>query len=162
MSQSELQLTLARKMPQVARQWQQLADLALAELGVSNSAGWCLIHLARLGPDARQAALAEELGITQPSLVRTLDQLQAAGLAERVSNPDDRRSNRIAFTPEGQALVGQIEARLDDLRRDLLDGVPGAAVEIAVNLLTLLEQRMADRAGGHHSRNRMTCRNRGP
>lgn len=138
---------MAHKMPQVVRQWRQLADLALAEFGVSNSAGWCLIYLDRLGPDIRQADLAEELGITQPSLVRTLDQLQAAGLVERVPNPDDRRSNRVAFTPEGQELVGQIEARLGNLRRELLDGVPDAAIEIAVNLLNLLERRMGERRG---------------
>jgi MarR family transcriptional regulator for hemolysin len=147
MSRSEHKRALAHKMPQVVRRWRQLADQTLAELGVSNSAGWCLIYLDRLGPDARQADVAEELGITQPSLVRTLDQLQAAGLVERVPNPDDRRSNRVAFTPEGQRLVGQIETRLDDLRRELLDGVPDAAIEIAVNLLTLLEQRMAERRG---------------
>ncbi|EPR18942.1 MarR family transcriptional regulator [Sphingobium indicum IP26] len=147
MSRSELKRILAHKLPQVSRQWRQLADLALAEFGVSNSAGWCLIYLDRLGPDARQADLAEELGIAQPSLVRTLDQLQAAGLVERVPNPDDRRSNRIAFTPEGKELVGQIEARLANLRRELLEGVPDTAIEILVNLLGLLERRMAERRG---------------
>ena len=147
MSRSELKRTLAHKMPQVARQWRQLADLALAEFGVSNSAGWCLIYLDRLGPDVRQADLAEELGITQPSLVRTLDQLQAAGLVERVPNPDDRRSNRVAFTPEGQELVGRIEARLENLRRELLAGVPEAAIEIIATLLNLLERRIAERRG---------------
>jgi len=147
MSRSELKRALAHKMPQVARQWRQLADLALAEFGVSNSAAWCLIYLDRLGADARQADLAEELGITQPSLVRTLDQLQAAGLVERVPNPDDRRSNRIAFTPEGRELIGRIEARLEDLRRELLEGVPDAAIEIIVNLLNLLERRMVERRG---------------
>jgi MarR family transcriptional regulator for hemolysin len=147
MSRSELKRALAHKMPQVARQWRQLADLALAEFGVSNSAAWCLIYLDRLGADARQADLAEELGITQPSLVRTLDQLQAAGLVERVPNPDDRRSNRVAFTAEGRELIGRIEARLEDLRRELLEGVPDAAIEIIVNLLNLLERRMAERRG---------------
>lgn len=147
MARSEITRALAHKMPQVVRRWRLLADRTLAELGVSNSAGWCLLYLERLGPDARQADLAEELGIAQPSLVRTLDQLQAAGLVERVPNPDDRRSNRIAFTPEGQKLVGQIEARLSDLRHELLDGVPDAALEIVVNLLTLLDQRMTERRG---------------
>ena len=147
MSRSELKRALAHKMPQVARQWRQLADLALAEFGVSNSAAWCLIYLDRLGADARQADLAEELGITQPSLVRTLDQLQTAGLVERVPNPDDRRSNRVAFTREGRDLIGRIEARLEDLRRELLEGVPDAAIEIIVNLLNLLERRMAERRG---------------
>src|SRR3546814_17998222 len=84
---------------------------------------------------------------SQPSLVRTLDQLQAAGLVERVPNPDDRRSNRVAFTAEGKELVGQIEARLANLRRELLEGVPDTAIEILVNLLGLLERRMAERRG---------------
>ncbi|WP_242128366.1 MarR family transcriptional regulator [Sphingobium sp. Sx8-8] len=145
MSRSEHARALAHRMPQVARQWRQLADQVLAEFGVSNSAGWCLIHLARLGPDARQADVAEELGITQPSLVRTLDQLQAMGLVDRIPNPDDRRSNRVALTPEGRKLVGRIETSLTDLQHALLNGVPDAAIEIAVNLLNLLGQRITER-----------------
>ena len=136
---------LAQKMPQVARNWLLLANEALAEFRVSNSAGWCLVHLDRLGPDARQADLADELGITQPSLVRTLDQLEAMALVERVPNPEDKRSNRIAFTPEGKQLAGRIETRLSALRCELLEGVPDAAVEIAVNLMELLGRRIAER-----------------
>lgn len=145
MSRSELKRALAQKLPQVARSWWQLADEALAELRVSNSAAWCLVHLDRLGLDVRQADLAEQLGITQPSLVRTLHQLEAMGLVERVPNPDDKRSNRIMFTPAGKELTARIEARLSDLRRELLDGVPDAAIEIAVNLMELLGRRIAER-----------------
>ena len=137
--------SLAQKMPLVARSWRALADEALAEFRVSNSAGWCLVHLDRLGPDARQADLAELLGITQPSLVRTLEQLEAMALLERVPNPDDKRSNRIVFTPAGKELAGRIEERLDTLRRELLDGVPDAAIEISVNLMELLGRRIAER-----------------
>ncbi len=136
---------LAHKMPQVARNWRMLADEALAEFRVSNSAGWCLVHLSRMEPEARQADLAEQLGITQPSLVRTLDQLEAMSLVERVPNPDDKRSNRIALTPAGKELAGRIEERLDNLRRELLDGVPDAAIEITVNLMELLGRRIAER-----------------
>lgn len=136
---------LAHKMPQVARSWRALADETLAEFRVSNSAGWCLIHLARLGSEVRQADLAEQLGITQPSLVRTLDQLEAMALVERVPNPDDKRSNRVAFTPAGKELAGRIEERLSGLRRELLEGVPDAAIEISVNLMELLGRRIAER-----------------
>src|SRR3546814_7849471 len=75
---------------------------------------------------------------SQPSLVRTLDQLQAAGLVERVPNPDDRRSNRVAFTAEGKELVGQIEARLANLRRELLEGVPDRSEEHTSELQSLM------------------------
>ena len=145
MSRSELKRTLAQKVPQVARNWRHLADDVLAELRISNSAGWCLVHLDRMEPDVRQADLAEELGITQPSLVRTLHQLQSMGLVERVPNPEDKRSNRVALTPAGRALAQRIEERLSELRRELLDGVPDAAIEIVVNLMELLGRRIAER-----------------
>lgn len=136
---------MARKLPEVARNWRQLSDEALAEFRVSSSAGWCLVYLGRMGLDARQSDLAEQLGITQPSLVRTLNQLEAMRLVERVTRPDDKRSNRIAFTPAGQELTQRIEARLSELQSELLDGVPDAAIEITVNLLELLGRRIAER-----------------
>lgn len=142
---SDSRRALAHYMATVARGWRQLADAELAEFGVSNSAAWCLIHIDRMGEDVRQSDLAESLDISQPSLVRTLDQVQAAGLVARTPHPDDKRSNRITLTPEGQELVGRIEARLDALRRALLEDVPDAAVDIVVSLLDLLSRRIAER-----------------
>jgi MarR family transcriptional regulator, transcriptional regulator for hemolysin len=148
MERSELQRALAQQMPQVARSSRQVADGALAEFRLSNSAGWCLVHLERLGPDVRQTDLAEQLGITQPSLVRTLHQLEAMGLVERVADSRDRRSNRIVATAAGKDLTGRIEARLGEVARELLEGVPDAAIEITVNMLQLLSRRIADRRQG--------------
>lgn len=136
---------LAHKLPLVSRAWRLLADREVAEFGVSNSAGWCLIYVARLGPEVRQTDLAEQLAITQPSLFRTLSQLEGSGLVERRPNPDDARSNMVRLTPAGTDLVGRIEDRLDSLRRDLLVGVPQADVDTALELLDLLGQRIADR-----------------
>ena len=104
MSRSDHAHALAQKLPQVVRNWQRLADAALVEFRISSSAGWCLVHLDRLGSGARQTDLAEQLGITQPSLVRTLHQLEATGLVERLSHPQDRRANRLA-------LLGRLKAQ---------------------------------------------------
>ena len=145
MSRSEHVHALAHKLPQVVRNWQRLADAALAEFRVSNSAGWCLVYLDRLGPDVRQTDLAEQLGITQPSLVRTLHQLQAMGFVDRLSHPKDKRANRLVLTDAGQALAAQIDARLAEVSEQLLDGVPDAAIEISLNLLELLTRRIAER-----------------
>ena len=145
MSRSDLTYALVQKMPQVARSWRHLTDEALAQFRVSASAGWCLVHLARLGPDVRQSDLAEQLGITQPSLVRTLDQLAASGLIQRLPHPTDKRSNRVQFTPEGSDLAARIKARLNDLTRDLFDGLPDTAVEITGNVMELIERRIAER-----------------
>ncbi|NIJ15857.1 MarR family transcriptional regulator for hemolysin [Sphingobium vermicomposti] len=145
MSRSDLTYSLVQKMPQVARSWRHLTDEALAQFGVSASAGWCLVHLARLGPDVRQADLAEQLGITQPSLVRTLDQLATMGLIERLPHPKDKRSNHVQFTPAGSNLAARIEARLDGLTRELFDDLPDTAVEITVNVMELIGRRIAER-----------------
>lgn len=128
----------------VARGWRQAADGALAGLGVSGSAGWCLVHLDSVGAVPRQAELALLLEVSAPSLVRTLDQLQRAGWIERTVDPDDGRSNRVTLTPAGKIMAGQIQARLDALGDDLLAGLPAEAVEIGVELLQLLNLRLAE------------------
>ena len=145
MPDSPSQRMIARKLPQIARNWQFLADEALAEFRLSSSTGRCLVELARLGPDVNQAELAAELGITQPSLVRTLHQLEAMALVERAPGSDDKRANRILLTPQGKDLTGRIEARLTELRQELLDGVPDAAIEITANLMELLGRRIVER-----------------
>lgn len=147
MTPTDFRRALAHKLPTVARIWHQLADATLAEFGVSNSAAWCLVYVGRLGPDVRQTELAEHLGIAQPSLVRTLHLLQAAGLVERQQDADDRRSNRINLTASGQELVGRAETKLDVLRADLLDGVPPETIEATVDLLDLLTRRITERRG---------------
>ncbi|WP_425473965.1 MarR family winged helix-turn-helix transcriptional regulator [Sphingomonas montanisoli] len=134
-------------MPMLTRAWRQLADAVLVEFGVSNSTSWCLLWLDRLGPDVRQTDLAQAIGITQPSLVRLVDQLQQSGLVVRVQDPDDKRSNRLLLTDEGRHLAGTIEARLRDVRAELFDGLSDADLETALRLIDTLSERIAERRG---------------
>ena len=135
---------LGHKITAVGRRWRRLADEMLGELGMSDSAGWCLVHIQRDGP-ARQAELAEALGVAQPSLVRTLDRLQGAGLIHRVQHPEDKRSNLIGLTDAGEALVGRIEEKLDALHDAILSDVPDEAVELTAGMLDLIGARMMER-----------------
>jgi MarR family transcriptional regulator for hemolysin len=136
---------LARKLPVMTRGWRQLADATLAEFGVSNSMAWCLIYLDRLGPDARQTELALEIGISQPSTVRVLDQLGQAGLVERLRDPDDKRSNRLAITAKGTDLLDKIEERLAELRGALFDGIPDREIETVLKVVDLLSGRITEK-----------------
>ncbi|HEX7854560.1 MAG TPA: MarR family transcriptional regulator [Sphingobium sp.] len=145
MQRQFLERELAQRMLPLARGWQQLADQALSELRVSHSTGWCLIYLHRLGPEARQIDLAQEIGISQPSVVRALDQLEAGGLVERTPHPEDRRSNRLGLTPQGKALVGKIEAKLRALRHDLLHDVPDTDMETMLRAFDILSTRIAQK-----------------
>ncbi|WP_336957949.1 MarR family transcriptional regulator [Sphingobium aquiterrae] len=143
MSRNDLARALATRLPPVSQAWRQLADRVLAELGVSNSTGWCMIFLDRLGADVRQIDLAREIGISQPSLVRTLDQLEASGLVERHTDPEDRRTNKLNLTDAGKALAAKIETRLAQIRSVLLDGVPDGDIETMLRVCNLLSERIA-------------------
>jgi MarR family transcriptional regulator, transcriptional regulator for hemolysin len=136
---------VAQKMPLVTRAWRQLADAALAEFRVSNSMGWCLIWLDRLGPDARQTDLAQAIGISQPSTVRVVDQLEVAGLIERLRDPEDKRSNCLSLTERGSELVTKIEARLAELRHELFEGIDDAEIETTLNVINRLQDSIASR-----------------
>lgn len=142
-----LERDIAQRMLSLARRWRQLADDALAELRVSNTTGWCLIYLHRLGPEVRQVDLAQEIGISQPSMVRALDQLEQKGLVERGQNPDDRRSNRLTLTEEGLEVVGRIEEKLHDVRRGLLRDVPDSDLATVLTLFDRIADRMAHGRG---------------
>jgi DNA-binding MarR family transcriptional regulator len=109
---------------------QTLATEQLQPLGLS-ARGWGVLStLAESGP-LTQIELAMALAIDRTAMVYLLDELEQSGLAERVRNPDDRRSFLIHLTGEGQstqrkaatALAGAADTLLrplDPEERDLL------------------------------------------
>ena len=141
----KLERDLATRLSPVSRAWHQLADEVLAELRVSSSSGWCLIYLDRLGPDVKQADLARQIGVTQPSLVRTLHQLEAQGLIARRSDAGDRRINHVNLTEAGAALAAGIETRLLTLRTELLADLPTEDIEAALRVCDVLSREIAAR-----------------
>jgi MarR family transcriptional regulator for hemolysin len=147
-TRSELEAAIATGLRPISGAWQRLADVVLGSLDVSNSQGWALVQLVRLGPDCRQADLARAIGITEASLVRTLHQLEHLGYVARAPNPDDRRSNRLVLTEKGSAIAHGIETRLIALRRDLLAGLSDEELAAAARVLGQAAARIAERQVG--------------
>ncbi|GFM29456.1 MarR family winged helix-turn-helix transcriptional regulator [Novosphingobium sp. PY1] len=141
-----LQRNLATRIGPVARAWQQLGDAALASLDISNSAGWTLVHLLRLGGDVRQGDLARSIGITEPSLVRTLDRLEEAELLERRADEQDRRAKHVRLTAKGIDLGKRIDARLVAVRGELLAELGDDELSTVVKVLERLSVRIAETA----------------
>jgi MarR family transcriptional regulator for hemolysin len=141
-----LESSYARTLLPLARSWRQAADHALRDMGVSASTGWALVQVGRLGNDVRQIDLACELDVTQASLVRSIDQMTAAGLVERHRDPADARVSRIRLTPHGRKLVTTIEAKFAALRHAMLEGVPDDDLATALCVAERLGARfVADR-----------------
>ena len=126
-----------------SRQWQRLADQAFGEFGLSSACTGPLLMIGRSGGGIRQVDLAQQLGMEGPSLVRLLDKLCAQALVRREADSSDRRANQLWLTEAGQALVGQIEARLVALRAEVFGALSDAEVEVVLKLWGLIAEANA-------------------
>jgi DNA-binding MarR family transcriptional regulator len=105
-----------------------------ADSGLSPSQTAALATIDRHGP-LTPSELADLERIQRPTATRVLGHLEAAGLVARTADPGDRRSSRIAATPEGRALLRRhrtrknvyLARRLQDLSADELATLDRAA-----------------------------------
>lgn len=132
----------------LARTYRRAVNKRLEEHGISDARALPVLQVARAGGGMRQGALAEELGIEGPSLVRLLDQICAAGLIERREDPSDRRAKTLHPTDAGLVLAATLEEFLHDLRSQLMAGVSdedlAAALRVFDALDAAVEARLAD------------------
>src|SRR3954462_1164685 len=95
---------------------------ALEGLGISPRAH-AVLAAAATG-DHTQTELAKMVGLDKTTMVVTLDELEAAGLAERRPSPTDRRARVIAVTNAGATKLRDAEAIGDAIRDDVLSALP--------------------------------------
>ena len=112
-----------------------------AEAGLSYSRFLALYLVGAWGAET-QRALADLLGVTEPSVSRMIRVLQRSGLLEAASEPGSGNRNRLRLTEAGERCVarwgGQLEARLADLVE--ASGVPYATyADYTKRLLAALE-----------------------
>lgn len=85
-----------------------------------------------------QTEIARAVGVDKTTMVVTVDELEAAGLAERRSSQTDRRARVIAVTPAGERKVREAEAILDRVRDDVLSVLPQSERKVFLRALGLL------------------------
>jgi DNA-binding MarR family transcriptional regulator len=112
----------------------------LETLGVSPRAH-CVLHAALSG-EHTQTELAHMVGLDKTTMVVTLDELEAAGLAERRPSPTDRRARVIAVTAAGARKVREAQKISDRIRADVLSALAPEERRIFLEALTNL---VADR-----------------
>src|SRR5918997_5719090 len=95
---------------------------ALEGLGVSPR-GHHVLATAMHG-EFTQTELARVVGLDKTTMVVTLDELEAAGLAERRPSPSDRRARIVAVTEAGERTVREARAIADRVRDDVLAELP--------------------------------------
>jgi MarR family transcriptional regulator, transcriptional regulator for hemolysin len=73
-----------------------------------------------MGGEHTQTDLARLVGIDKTTMMVTLDELEAAGLAERRPLSTDRRARLVVVTPAGENKLHEVEQIFDRVREDVL------------------------------------------
>jgi DNA-binding MarR family transcriptional regulator len=109
---------------------------ALEELGFGPRGHMVLVAAAE--GTFTQIELARMVGLDKTTMVVTVDELEAAGLAGRRPSPTDRRARIIAVTPAGQRKLDEAEVILRRIRDDVLDALPAGERKAFVGALARL------------------------
>ncbi|ARJ44340.1 transcriptional regulator SlyA [Pantoea alhagi] len=135
---------LGTDLARLVRIWRALIDQRLKPLELTQT-HWVTLHnIHQLPPHQSQIQLAKAIGIEQPSLVRTLDQLEEKGLIMRCTCANDRRAKRIKLTKAAEPVIQQVEHVIDATRDDILAGISKREVEQLITLIARLEKNIAE------------------
>jgi MarR family transcriptional regulator, transcriptional regulator for hemolysin len=85
-----------------------------------------------------QSEIARMVGLDKTTMVVTVDELDAAGLAERRPSRTDRRARVIAVTDAGRRKVNQADKVLDRVREDVLSVLAPDQREVFLGALARL------------------------
>jgi DNA-binding MarR family transcriptional regulator len=116
---------------------------ALEGLGISPRAH-AVLAAAATG-EHTQTQLARMVGLDKTTMVVTLDELEAAGLAERRPSKIDRRARVIAVTRAGKRKLREAGKIGDRIRDDVLSVLPASERKVFLGALTrLVAGRLAE------------------
>ncbi|MFS2223097.1 transcriptional regulator SlyA [Pantoea sp. B65] len=135
---------LGTDLARLVRIWRALIDQRLKPLELTQT-HWVTLHnIHQLPPEQSQIQLAKAIGIEQPSLVRTLDQLEEKGLITRCTCANDRRAKRIKLTKEAEPIISEVEHVIDATRDDILSGISMQEINQLVTLIARLEKNILE------------------
>ncbi|GAB80435.1 Salmolysin [Shimwellia blattae] len=133
---------LGSDLSRLVRIWRALIDHRLKPLELTQT-HWVTLHnIHQLPPDQSQIQLAKAIGIEQPSLVRTLDQLEEKGLISRHTCANDRRAKRIKLTEKAAPIIVEMESVIDKTRGEILDGFSEQEQSLLIEMIARLERNI--------------------
>ncbi len=141
-----LQQILLEELTFLTRRMRTVFDARAREHGLTLARARLLLRLKRTGCGDTQKALAEELEVEAPTLVRLLDGLQETGAIRRVAVDGDRRAKGIELTEQGIAQAGDIEETLVHFRADMVKGVLSEDLEVTLRVIRQMQKNLEQMA----------------
>jgi MarR family transcriptional regulator, transcriptional regulator for hemolysin len=121
-------------------------DARLKGLAINMTEGALLTTLRRFGP-LTQRELAELLYIGRAAAGQFVDRLEARGLVQRDTDPDDRRVWIVSTTRQGKALSVEAFDIYFKTAADLTHGLTDAQRERMIKLLLIVQANAEEIAG---------------
>ncbi|MCM3847075.1 MarR family transcriptional regulator [Pseudonocardia sp. DR1-2] len=142
-------LKLAARLRDVIAAAEAYRDAAAEVLGVAPSGVGVLEELVLRGPRT-PSAISRRVGLSSSSVTAVVDQLESAGLVERVANPADRRSTLVTLAPGASDRIRPVLDLLVSGIDRVAEGASAHAQDVAATLeavTSALRSRTAVRGG---------------
>ncbi len=111
---------------------------ALDSIGLT-PALFALLNVLGAREGAIQQHLSADMGIDPSAMVKLINELEGAGMAERRRRPGDRRAWEVAITPKGRRSLERARRLVAQVEDEVLGGLTGADRR---QLLTLLRRAL--------------------
>jgi len=136
--------TLIDDITSLTRRMRTVFDKIAKEKGMTLARARILRLLKKSGAGATQSALATELEIEGPTLVRLLDNLESLGWIARQAVEGDRRAKQIVLTDEGTRQADEVDLIARDFRGVLFRDIDPADMAVAVKVIRHISANMED------------------
>ena len=122
----------------------------LGDFGLSTSQYRALMQL-EAGDGLRLTTLSQHLLVSKSTVSRAVDQLEAAGWAARITDPLDRRAQRVILTPQGALFREKITAAHQHMLDPIFAVLSGDELRQLRLLLDKLRAGLVERLHSHGS-----------
>ncbi len=118
----------------VARHMRTYSDQVARKRGMTR-AQWVILARLERQPNLSQSELAALAEVSPITVARLVDRLEALGLVERCTDPDDRRIWRLRLTAAATPVLREIKQFRSRLWRMMTEGIaPGVVAAMASGL----------------------------
>jgi MarR family transcriptional regulator for hemolysin len=133
---------LIEEITNVTRKMRTVFDNMVKEKGLTLARARILRLLKKADAGATQRALALELEIEGPTLVRLLDNLESQGWIERRAVEGDRRAKQIVLTEEGHRQEREVEVVAQRFRKEIMKGIDAEDMETAIKVIGQMSRNL--------------------
>ena len=137
---------LIEEISTLTRKMRTSFDNMVKEKGLTLARARILRLLKRADAGATQRALATELEIEGPTLVRLLDNLESQGCIERHAVEGDRRAKKIVLTAEGHRQEREVDVIAQHFRKEIIKGVSSEDMAVAIRVIAIMSHNLDSRS----------------